>query len=210
MKVLFDHCTPHGLRDYLPEHEVRTAQDEGLHRIRNGELIRKAIEKNYEVLVTADKRMRKQQEISGLPLRVVVLTRPNWPAVKSQVERIQAAVRDAKPGRFTTVTIPRKTTLTDPQAAISEMHNPEMPPPFQKGDDQGGKQRIIFKERSDRRFDIRQQETDNGPTKTLTSADSIRSGLEWLARKRLLAETEIPRLERKLLEDLKRNRTRGR
>jgi len=104
MKILFDHCTPHGLRDHLPEHEVRTAKDEGLHRIKNGELIRSAVDRGFEVLITADKRMRKQEVISGLPLRVVVLTRPDWPAVKSQVGRIQRAVREAKPGRFTTVT----------------------------------------------------------------------------------------------------------
>ena len=79
MNILFDQCTPHGLRDYLPEHEVRTAHEEGLDRIKNGKLIQKAIEKGYAVLITADKKMRKQQEISGLPLGVVVLTRPDWP-----------------------------------------------------------------------------------------------------------------------------------
>lgn len=69
---------------------------------------------------------------------------------------------------------------------------------------------IVFKQRSDGRFDIRQQETENGPTKTLRSSESIRSGLEWLARNGFVAETEIPRLERNLLEDLKRKRTRAR
>ena len=103
MRVLFDQCTPKGLRNYLPEHEVRTAKEEGLDRVRNGELIKTAVDKGFEVLITADKRMRKKEAISGLPIRVVVLTRPYWRTVKTQVRKIQKAVREAEPGRFTTV-----------------------------------------------------------------------------------------------------------
>ena len=61
------------------------------------------------LLITADKRMRKQETISGLPLRVVVLTRPYWPSVKTHAERIRRAVEGAEPGRFTTV----RTAQTD-------------------------------------------------------------------------------------------------
>ena len=103
MKILFDHCTPQGLREYLQEHEVRTAKDEDLHEVRNGELIKAAVDRGFDVLITADKRMRKQETISGLPLRVVVLTRPYWPSVKTHAERIRRAVEEAEPGRFTTV-----------------------------------------------------------------------------------------------------------
>ena len=108
MKILFDHCTPHGLKDYLPEHEVRTAKDEGLDRVKNGELIKTAVDRGFDVLITADKRMRKQEAISGLPLRVVVLTRPNWPAVRTQVGKIRRAIEEAEPGRFTTVKTAQK------------------------------------------------------------------------------------------------------
>ena len=101
MKILFDHCTPQGLREYLQEHEVRTAKDEDLHEVRNGELIKatEAGQMRFDVLITADKR----KTISGLPLRVVVLTRPYWPSVKTHAERIRRAVEEAEPGRFTTV-----------------------------------------------------------------------------------------------------------
>ena len=211
MKILFDHCTPHGLRDYLPEHEVRTAKEEGLHRIKNGELIKTAVDRGFDVLITADKRMRKQEVISGLPLRVVVLTRPDWPAVRTQVGKIQRAVREAEPGRFTTVTTPQKHTLHDLPTGTSELHNQGILERLQDGNDQLGKQgSIVFQERSDGHFDIKQQESENGATETLTSSESIRSGLEWLARKNLVAQSEIPRLERNLLEQLKRERTRGR
>lgn len=103
MKVLFDQCTPRGLRDYLPEHDVRTAIQEGLDQVRNGELIKTAVDKGFDVLLTADKRMRKKEAVAGLPIRVVVLTVPHWGTLRTQVPQIQRAVREAEPGRFTTV-----------------------------------------------------------------------------------------------------------
>ena len=67
----------------------------------------------------------------------------------------------------------------------------------------------MFHKRSDGRFDIKHEDDADGATKTLTSCESIRSGLKWLARRKLVAESEGPRLERNLLEELKRGRTRG-
>ena len=69
---------------------------------------------------------------------------------------------------------------------------------------------IVFKERNDGRFDVNRREIETGSTKTLTSTDSILAGLSWLAHEKLIAKEEIPRLERNLLEDLKRNRERER
>ena len=51
MKILFDHCTPQGLKEYLQEHEVRTAKDEDLHEVRNGELIKTAVDRGFDVLI---------------------------------------------------------------------------------------------------------------------------------------------------------------
>lgn len=69
---------------------------------------------------------------------------------------------------------------------------------------------IVFKERNDGRFDVNLREIETGSTKTLTSTDSILAGLSWLVHEKLIAEEEIPRLERNLLEDLERNRERER
>lgn len=75
MKVLFDQCTPEALREALPEHDIQTADEARMGGLENGELIDEAVRRGYDLLVTADRRMRKQQEIEGKPLRVVVLTR---------------------------------------------------------------------------------------------------------------------------------------
>ena len=94
--------------------------------------------------------------------------------------------------------------LTDPRNILKRLENATRgyiePPPHE----------IVFEERGDGRFDVNQRETDTGSTKTLTSTESIPAGLVWLAAERLIAKEEIPRLERNLLEDLERNRGRGR
>ena len=140
MKILFDHCTPHGLKDYLPEHEVRTAKDEGLHEVKNGELIRAAVDRGFDVLITADKRMRKQEAISGLPLRVVVLTRPYWPSVRTHAEKIRRAVREAEPGRFTTVRTAQKHTLEDSAGRTTDPHNQGSPARIAERPEEGNDQ----------------------------------------------------------------------
>lgn len=107
MKVLFDHCTPRGLKRYMPEHEIDTAMNEGWNRLKNGILIDKAVGAGYQVLVTADKKMRHQQNIPTVGLGIVLLTRPNWKAVKTQIPAIRKAIAESKPGYITVVEIPR-------------------------------------------------------------------------------------------------------
>ena len=54
----------------------------------------------------------------------------------------------------------------------------------------------MFHKRSDGRFDIKHEDDADGATKTLTSCESIRSGLKWLARRKLVTESEVERSER--------------
>ena len=84
MRVLFDQCTPEALRKELPGHDIQTANEAGVSDLENGDLIDEAVRRGYDLLVTADRRMQKQEEIKGKPLRVVVLTRPDWSKVEKQ------------------------------------------------------------------------------------------------------------------------------
>ena len=51
MKILFDHGTPAPLRRHLREHSVNRAAEKGWGQLENGELIQKAEEEGYEVIV---------------------------------------------------------------------------------------------------------------------------------------------------------------
>lgn len=54
-KVLFDHCVPSPLKDYFGGGlEITRSKDEGLAKVRNSELERRAFELGYEALITVD------------------------------------------------------------------------------------------------------------------------------------------------------------
>jgi hypothetical protein len=60
-----------------------------------------------EVLVTADKNMRYQQNLKGRKIALVVLGTPRWPALRMPVDHVAAAVNAATPGSYTEVEIPK-------------------------------------------------------------------------------------------------------
>jgi len=59
-------------------------------------------------VVTTDKNIRYQQNLSGRKIAVVVLSTPQWPLVRLHTDKIAAAVSAATPGSYVEVQIPYK------------------------------------------------------------------------------------------------------
>jgi hypothetical protein len=108
MLILFDHGVPAPLVPYLVDHTVVKAKDRGWDRLSNGDLLAEAERAGFEVFLTADKNIRYQQNLAGRRIAVVVLSTPQWPLVRSHVEKIAAAINAATPGSYAEVQIPRK------------------------------------------------------------------------------------------------------
>ena len=106
MKILFDNGVPKPIARCLTGHEVTYARRIGWHELENGELIRRAEEAGYDVLLSTDKNIRYQQNLSGRRIALVVLGNPQWPVVRPHLDRIAAAVNAATPGAYTEVDIP--------------------------------------------------------------------------------------------------------
>lgn len=106
MLVLLDQGTPVPLRRFLIGHTVHTAAQQQWATLENGELLDAAETAAFEVLLTTDKNMRYQQNLAGRKIAIVVLGRPQWPAIRSHVGRVVAAVNAATPGSYTEVDIP--------------------------------------------------------------------------------------------------------
>jgi len=92
----------------LTSHEIAFARRIGWHELKNGELLRQAEDAGYELLLTSDKNMRYQQNLSGRKIAIVVLGNQQWPDVRLHLERIAAAVNAATPGSYAEVEIPHK------------------------------------------------------------------------------------------------------
>ena len=74
MKVLIDECLPAALRGTLTAlgHECETVRKAGCGSKKNGELLTLA-EDRWDVLLTSDRRMKYQQNMTGRNVAVVVL-----------------------------------------------------------------------------------------------------------------------------------------
>jgi hypothetical protein len=88
MLILFDHVTPAGIARFLPDHTVTEAKDRGWNTLTNGDLLAEAERAGFDVLLTADKNMRHQQNL-----------------VRLHVARIAAAVSAATPGSYIAVNL---------------------------------------------------------------------------------------------------------
>jgi hypothetical protein len=106
MRILFDQGTPRGLTAALRDHEVTEARKRGWERISNGELLKLAASVGFDLLLTTDKRMRYQQNLSGRTIAIIVLGNSPWRLVRLHLDRIAAAVNAATPGSYTEVDIP--------------------------------------------------------------------------------------------------------
>ena len=104
MKVLFDECMPQPLRRLLPEFHIRTAQEEGWGRVKNGELLTRA-EGVFDAFVTSDQNMKYQQNLSNRKLAILVLSTNRWPRVKDKAEEIRKAISDLRPGDYLELTL---------------------------------------------------------------------------------------------------------
>jgi hypothetical protein len=107
MLILFDHGTPRGLIRALPGHTIVTAQSRGWDRLSNGALLNAAEEAALDLLLTTDRRIRYQQNLTGRKIAIVVLTgTTKWSRVRLHLERIAAVVNAATAGSYAEVEIP--------------------------------------------------------------------------------------------------------
>ncbi|MGO9893685.1 MAG: hypothetical protein ACLPX8_05660 [Bryobacteraceae bacterium] len=106
MRVLFDQATPVPIRDYLDQHSVSTASQQGWDKLKNGDLLTAAENAGFHVLLTTDKNIRYQQDLTRRKIAVVVLGLQQWPQLRPHVQLVVAAVNKATLGSYVEVDIP--------------------------------------------------------------------------------------------------------
>ena len=106
MRILLDHGAPSGLARYLEGHTVSTAHKCGWDRLTNGDLLTAAEQAGFDLLLTNDKNLRYQQNLSSRRIALIVLGNSSWPIVRKHLTAIVIAVNAARPGSFAEVDIP--------------------------------------------------------------------------------------------------------
>ena len=74
--------------------------------MKNGELLTAAENAGFHVLLTTDKNIRYQQDLTRRKIAVVVLGRQQWPQLRPHVHLIVQAVNRATLGSYVEVDIP--------------------------------------------------------------------------------------------------------
>ena len=106
MHILFDHNSHCGIARHLVGHTVTLAKARGWERLSNGGLLAAAEQAGFDMLLTADKNMRFQQNLSGRKIAIVVLGKSPWRLVRMHLDIIAAVVNAGAPGSFAEVDIP--------------------------------------------------------------------------------------------------------
>jgi len=105
MRILFDQGTPVPLRKYLTEHSVTTAYEEGWSNLSNGDLLKSAEDKGYQIFVTTDRNLRYQQNLSDRQIAIVVLLSTSWPKIRTQTDKVCGVINEIKLGDYAEISI---------------------------------------------------------------------------------------------------------
>ena len=105
MLILFDQGTPLGIRRALRGHTVATAREKGWSTLSNGDLLRVAEEAGFDVLLTTDTHLPKQQNLKGRKLAVVILGEARWRLIRLRLSEITVAITSATPGSVSVVSV---------------------------------------------------------------------------------------------------------
>ena len=97
MRLLFDHGTPAPLRKALTAHSVATAHEMGWDQLDNGSLLA-AAEAHFDAVVTTDKNLQYQQNLSGRRLAVVILPTTAWPVIRAHQSEVLEVLETLQPG----------------------------------------------------------------------------------------------------------------
>lgn len=105
MKVLIDESLPIGLAAELTHHQVSTVRAQGWLGLKNGVLLRAAVDRGFDVLVTADRALRHQQNLARIGIAVVLIVRVHnrIAELRPLVPRIDAAILQVARGELVEV-----------------------------------------------------------------------------------------------------------
>jgi hypothetical protein len=106
MRILFDHDTPSAIAASLALPEVIEARERGRDRIFNGQLLTAAETAGFNLLLTTDKRIRYQKNLSSRKICHRCIGQLGVANRAAALDRIVDAVNQATPGSYAEVEIP--------------------------------------------------------------------------------------------------------
>lgn len=105
MTVLLDESVPRLVQERLPRLAIRTVQEMGWNGLNNGDLLKRA-ESQFDVFITADKKLRYQQNLSNTRLAIIVLPSNQVKIVGALLSTIEHTIRTTRAGTVFEIPLP--------------------------------------------------------------------------------------------------------
>ena len=102
MRLLIDESIPEQLERYLSEFAPAVIRREGLKGLRNGVLLRAAVDRGFTVILSADQSLRFQQNLGriGIGAIVIVNIRNRMKDILPVLYKIKLAIASVQPGQI--------------------------------------------------------------------------------------------------------------
>jgi hypothetical protein len=98
--LLIDESIPEQIEPYLVEFEPAVIRREGLKGLRNGVLLRAAVDRGFTVIFSADQSLRFQQNLGriGIGAVVIVNIRNRMIDILPVLHKVKSAIGSVQPG----------------------------------------------------------------------------------------------------------------
>lgn len=109
MRLLIDESIPEQIEPYVAEFRPSTVRREQLKGLRNGVLLRAAVDRGFTIILTADQSLRFQQNLGkiGIGAVVIVNVRNRMKDILSLLPEIRSAIAFVQAGEIIEVLPPR-------------------------------------------------------------------------------------------------------
>ena len=99
MRIVFDQGTPAPLRDFLIDHQVKTVFEQSWSTLTNGDILQ-AAESKFDLLISTDKNLKYQQNLSNFKIAILVLPTTSWPQIKLHCKMVVEATEAIRSGEY--------------------------------------------------------------------------------------------------------------
>ena len=106
MRILVDQCLPLSLAAELPEHEATTVRAQRWLGLRNGILLRAAVDAGFEVFISNDSSIEFQQNVKRIGIAVIAIVgfRNRIQDLRPLIPRILQELKTIEPGQIVVIT----------------------------------------------------------------------------------------------------------
>lgn len=104
MRLLVDQCLPRHLAPELTGHEATTVRAQRWLGLRNGVLLRAAVDAGFEVFITNDSSIEFQQNVERIGIAIAIEgVRNRMDDIRPLIPRILNALNTIRPGQVVTI-----------------------------------------------------------------------------------------------------------